>query len=225
MITECGIVTSWQWLKRLAAAQHCGFYTVHWELISCLAQLFCLLYSSVASTLIIYVYQWCFPHGLSSYHNLQNQFVYMTLPVTINALFMEFELLQQLLLSHPGLGWLNVSIHCHHHVSVCHHCCCNNFCFSHQNHFSLTLYIWMTILWALTKCTVVALINKNLVVCMIKWVPLNQSLWNLIAIFPWGCLSLDWVLEEFCWKLCREYFYFRTFYLNALRLSDTYMHQ
>ena len=35
---------------------------------------------------------------------------------------------------------------------------------------------WMTFLWPWPKVMAVALINKNLFVCMIKWVPLTQSL-------------------------------------------------
>ena len=40
----------------------------------------------------------------------------------------------------------------------------------------------------------VAMINKNLLVCMIKWEPLTKSLQN------WSCLSPE-SLEEFCWRL------------------------
>ena len=88
----------------------------------------------------------------------------------------------------------------------------NDFCFSRQNRLSFTLDIWdkesiglgqmywMTFRWPWLKVTAVTLINKNLLVCRIKWEPLNQSLQNLVAISPWSWLSPDQILEEFCWK-------------------------
>ena len=39
--------------------------------------------------------------------------------------------------------------------------------------------------------TAMALINKTLLVCAIKWEPLIQPLQNLIAISPWSCLLPD----------------------------------
>ena len=48
---------------------------------------------------------------------------------------------------------------------------------------------WMTFWWPWPKVTAVTLINKNLLVCRIKWEPFNQSLQNLVAISPWSCLS------------------------------------
>ena len=50
---------------------------------------------------------------------------------------------------------------------------------------------WMTFGWPWPKVTAVTLINKNLLVCRIKWEPLNRSLQNLVTISPWSCLSLD----------------------------------
>ena len=50
---------------------------------------------------------------------------------------------------------------------------------------------WMTFRWPWLKVTAVTLINKNLVVCRVKWEPLNQSLQNLIAISPYSWLSPD----------------------------------
>ena len=50
---------------------------------------------------------------------------------------------------------------------------------------------WMTFRWPWLKVTVVTLINKNLLVCRIKWEPLNQSLQNLVAICLWSWLSPD----------------------------------
>ena len=50
---------------------------------------------------------------------------------------------------------------------------------------------WMTFRWHWLKVTAVTLINKNLLVCRIKWEPLNQSLQNLVAISPWSWLSPD----------------------------------
>ena len=65
---------------------------------------------------------------------------------------------------------------------------------------SWTMY-WITLLWPWPKVTAVALINKNVYVCRIKWEPLNQLLryWVAISLLP--CLSSDKMLEEFCWKL------------------------
>ena len=50
---------------------------------------------------------------------------------------------------------------------------------------------WMTFRWPWLKVTAVTLINKNLLVCRIKWEPLNQSLQNLGGISPWSWLSPD----------------------------------
>ena len=46
---------------------------------------------------------------------------------------------------------------------------------------------WMTFWWPWPKVTAVTLINKDLLVCRIKWEPLNQSLQNLVAISLWSC--------------------------------------
>ena len=66
---------------------------------------------------------------------------------------------------------------------------------------------WMTFRWP--WLTAVTLINKNLLVCRIKWEPLNQSLQNLVAISPWSWLSPYYILEEFCWKFffCPDVFF------------------
>ena len=45
---------------------------------------------------------------------------------------------------------------------------------------------WMTFGWPWPKVTPATLINKNLLICRIKWEPLNQSLQNLVAIFLWS---------------------------------------
>ena len=60
---------------------------------------------------------------------------------------------------------------------------------------------WMTFWWPWPEVKAVTLINKNLLVCRIKWEPLNQSVHNLVAISLWSCLSPDYILEGFCWKL------------------------
>ena len=57
---------------------------------------------------------------------------------------------------------------------------------------------WVTFGWPWPKVRAVTLINKNLLVCRIKWEPLNQSLQNL-AISFWSWSSPDYILEEFCW--------------------------
>ena len=46
--------------------------------------------------------------------------------------------------------------------------------------------------WPWPKATAVTLINKNLLVCRIKWEPLNQSLQNLVAILPTHGPSPSW---------------------------------
>ena len=63
-----------------------------------------------------------------------------------------------------------------------------------QNHFNFTLDIWDKESIGLGKCTGLpfgdleprSLINKNLLVCRIKWEPLNQSLQNLVALSLWS---------------------------------------
>ena len=107
------------------------------------------------------------------------------------------------LLSHPSLDWL-------FSLCFCQRCCCNDFCFSHQNHLCLTLYTarvdfgwgnepyilwkyrfgemcWMTFLWPWPKVKAVALINKKWLVCMISkkhfFNPDGKSGGNLWAIF------------------------------------------
>ena len=84
-----------------------------------------------------------------------------------------------------------VFCHLHHH-------CCNCFCFSCQNWYpymfnficlgqrkyrSGEMY-WMTFLWPWPKITAVALINKNLLVCMVKWEIFIQSLQQLVVVSP-----------------------------------------
>ena len=66
----------------------------------------------------------------------------------------------------------------------------------------------MTFLWPWPKVTAVALINKNLLVCRIKWEPLNQSLQNLVAISHWSCLLPVLILDWLFWKLvfCQIFF-------------------
>ena len=49
---------------------------------------------------------------------------------------------------------------------------------------------WMTFLWPWPKVTAGALTRK-LLLCRIKWEPLNQSLQNLVAIALWSCLLPD----------------------------------
>ena len=44
---------------------------------------------------------------------------------------------------------------------------------------------WVTFGWPWRKVTAVTFINKKLLVCRIKWEPLNQSLLILVAISPW----------------------------------------
>ena len=50
---------------------------------------------------------------------------------------------------------------------------------------------WVTFGWPWPKVTAVTLINKNLLVCRIKWEPLNQSLQNFVAISLWAWSSPD----------------------------------
>ena len=50
---------------------------------------------------------------------------------------------------------------------------------------------WMTFGWPWPKVTAVTLINKNLLVCRIKWERFNQSLQNLAAISLWSWSSPD----------------------------------
>ena len=52
-----------------------------------------------------------------------------------------------------------------------------------RKHRSGKMY-WMTFGWPWPKVTAVTLINKNLLVCRIKWEPLNQSLQNFAAKSP-----------------------------------------
>ena len=59
---------------------------------------------------------------------------------------------------------------------------------------------WVTFGWPWLKVTAVTLINKNLLVCRIKWEPLNQSLQNFAAITLRSWSSPDYILEECCWK-------------------------
>ena len=47
---------------------------------------------------------------------------------------------------------------------------------------------WMTFWWPWPKVMVVTLINKNLLVCRIKWEPFNQS---IQSISLWSCLLPD----------------------------------
>ena len=54
---------------------------------------------------------------------------------------------------------------------------------------------WVTFGWPWLKVTTVTLINKNLLVCRIKWVPLNQSLQNFAAITLWS-----WSSPDYIWK-------------------------
>ena len=54
---------------------------------------------------------------------------------------------------------------------------------------------WMTFGWPWPKVTAVTLINKNLLICRIKWEPLNQSLQNLVDILLWSWSSPDEILK------------------------------
>ena len=67
---------------------------------------------------------------------------------------------------------------------------------------------WMTYWRPWPKVTAVPLININLLVCRIKWEPLNRSLQNLVAISLWSYLTPNEMLEEFCWKIsfCKIFF-------------------
>ena len=94
----------------------------------------------------------------------------------------------------------------------------NDFCFSRLKPFELDLrYLeqrkymsgemyWMSFLWPWPEVTTVALINKNVLVCKIKWEPLNQSLQNLAVISLWSCLIPDEILEKFCWNFFYQIF-------------------
>ena len=73
---------------------------------------------------------------------------------------------------------------------------------------------WMTFLWPWPKVTAVALMNKNLIVCRIKWEPLNQSLQNLVAISLWSSYLIrfwwnsvgNFFLSNFLWKFWMCFF-------------------
>ena len=53
---------------------------------------------------------------------------------------------------------------------------------------------WITFGWPWPKVMAVTLINKNLLVCRIKWEPLNQSLQILVAIFLWSLVMfITWL--------------------------------
>ena len=58
---------------------------------------------------------------------------------------------------------------------------------------------WMTFWWPWPKVTAVTLINKNLLVCRIKWEPLDQSWPKLVAVSFWPWLSPDKILDVLCW--------------------------
>ena len=79
---------------------------------------------------------------------------------------------------------------------------------------------WMTFLWPCPKVTAVALINKNLLVCRMKWEPLNQSLQNLVAIsllvmlIPW--LDFEGILVK--------YFYFAKFRMGFFKVKHSIGH-
>ena len=55
---------------------------------------------------------------------------------------------------------------------------------------------WMTFGWPWPKVTAVTLITKTLLVCKIKWEPLNQSLQNLVAIFLWSWSSPETLFSQ-----------------------------
>ena len=74
---------------------------------------------------------------------------------------------------------------------------------------------WMTFGWSWPKVTAVTLINKNLVVCRIKWEPLNQSLQKnpkktsscipLVMVITW--LDVGGILlKTLFWKIFFENF-------------------
>ena len=107
----------------------------------------------------------------------------------------------------------------------------NDFCFSRQNRFSLTLDIWdkESICpakcngWPWPKFTAVALIKKY---CLQDKVRTTQpSLHKLVAIFPLSCFLPDKILEEFCWKpfarfswkFCIVFFQSQTLYWTYIR--------
>ena len=70
---------------------------------------------------------------------------------------------------------------------------------------------WMTFWWPWPKVTAVTLINKNLIVCSIKWEPLHQSLQNSVAISLWSCLLPYYILEEYCMNFVFCQFFFENF--------------
>ena len=96
----------------------------------------------------------------------------------------------------------------------------------HRKHRSRKMY-WMTFWWPWPKVTAVTLINKNLLVCRIKWEPLDQSLQNLVAIISlvmfitW--LDFGGILEEilffakFSSKISDVFFQGQTLYWAYLR--------
>ena len=73
---------------------------------------------------------------------------------------------------------------------------------------------WMTFLWPWPKVTAVALMIKNLIVCRIKWEPLNQLLQNLVTISLWSNYLIrfwrnsvgNFFLSNFLWKFWMCFF-------------------
>ena len=70
---------------------------------------------------------------------------------------------------------------------------------------------WMTFWWPWPKVTAATLINKYLLVCRIKWEPLNQSLQNLVAIPLWS------FFVKFSLKILDVFFQGQTLYWTYLR--------
>ena len=55
--------------------------------------------------------------------------------------------------------------------------------YAEQSRYRYGNVCWMTFPWSWPKAKAVALINKNLLVCMIKWEPLSQSLQFFLTMF------------------------------------------
>ena len=83
---------------------------------------------------------------------------------------------------------------------------------------------WMTFWWPWLKVMAVTLINKNFLVCRIKWEPLNWSLQNLVAISPFSCVSPDYILEKFCYKLLFCKIFFENFGCVFLKVKHSIGH-
>ena len=84
---------------------------------------------------------------------------------------------------------------------------------------------WVTFWWLWPKVMAVTLINKNLLVCRVKWEPLNQSLQNFVdkSLWSWSSPDFGGILLEtlffakFSSKILDVFFQGQTLYWTYLR--------